>query len=131
MRDDAERLEMVDKIMEQKEIIKKASQEIIEKVDDPLANHYIDTKVIEIMNAVSNMGIIVNEPERFSKFIDTWGRAMELISTHPRIRAQIARYLLNMVCAISFPVNKKCGKYKINIPKIDISILKIGILLPK
>ena len=40
MQDDAERRAVVAKVMEQKEIIKKASQEIVKKIDDPSTKHY-------------------------------------------------------------------------------------------
>ena len=128
MRDDAERLEIVDKVMEQKEIIKKASQTIVEKMDDPLVDRYIDTKVIEILNAVSNIGIIINEPERFSEFIHAWKGMVEftLALESRQLRMPMIRRALNTICAISFVVKKKRGKYEINIPKIDFNVLKIG-----
>ena len=128
MQDGAERFEIVSKVMEQKEIIKKASQEIIEKIDDPLADRYINFGIIEILNAASNINIIANKSDRLFKFICAWQNMIDTILTSEpnELRTLLIKRALNMICTISFDVKKKGTRYEINMPKFDLSLLKIG-----
>ena len=128
MQDGAEQLEIINKIMEQKEIIKKASQEIIGKIDDPRADVYIHSRILEILTAVSNIGIIANESDRLYNFIHSWKAFVEstLALEQRQLRAPIIMHALNMMCTISFNVKKKGSRYKINIPKLDVNVFKFG-----
>ena len=97
VQDDTERRAIVAKVMEQKEIIKKASQEIIEKIDEPLTKHYIDTKVLEILTAISNIGTITDNSERFTNFIDAW---KELDRSHINTRTATVTNLIYKTSAL-------------------------------
>ena len=128
VQDDTERRAIVAKVMEQKEIIKKASQEIVKKIDDPITKHCIDTKVLEILTAISNIGTITDNSERFTNFIGAWKNQIDLALTQEQrqLRILLARQALYTICSISFIVKKQRGKYTINLPKIDLSLFKIG-----
>ena len=123
MQDDAERFEIVDRVMEQKEIIKKASQEILSKINDPSAIHDVDTDVLEILTAVSCIGTITDDSKRFTDFGNDWGSLMKCALMHDlRLRRLLVTNVLYTICSISFIVKKQRGRYTIDLPKNVLSI---------
>ena len=61
MHPDVERCEIVNMVMEQKEIIKKASQRILNKIKNPQEDHNVDAEIVEILTAISNIGTITDD----------------------------------------------------------------------
>ena len=123
MQDDAERFEIVDRVTEQKEIIKKASQGILSKINEPHASHNVDADILEILTAVSIIGTITDNSKRFTDFGNDWGSLMGYALTQDlRLRRLFVRDILYTICSISFIVKKQRERYTIDLPKNVLSI---------
>ena len=67
----------------QKEIIKKASQRILKKIKNPQEDHNVDAEIVEILTAISNIGMITDDSKRFTDFSNDWKSLIEYALIDP------------------------------------------------
>ena len=124
MQDDVERCEIVNMVMEQKEIIKKASQRILKKIKNPQEDHNVDAEIVEILTAISNIGMITDDSKRFTDFSNDWKSLIECaLMQDLRLRLLFVRKATYMICSISFVVKKQREGYIIDLPKSVLAAL--------
>lgn len=127
MGEKVEYLELLRQVNEQKDIIKKSSQNII-AINNRKKTGNIDHEIIEIMTALGKIGTMTGNANKFNDLAMYWKDALHSARgmKSSNLSKLLINDLLNDICLISFDIKKNGKKFEIKLPKIEFNMTKLG-----